>query len=495
MVDFNDDYISMEKEDISDFSTLLDKEPEKKKRKISSKAKNIIYIVTLLTITFITLFISLSQDFNSIVEAFRGANWLKMVAIFGLVLLAYFIESLIYLAFVRLYTRRYHLHQAFAVSLVGAFYNVVTPGVSGGQIMQVYTLKKQGVAASNGASIMIMSFIVYQISFVILSIIAVSVSWNLILQVGSINIFDFSIPIIPFTFIGFGLNILVTVSVLLMSISHRFHNFVLVHIINLLAKIKIIKDPETSRETLRIQIENFKIELKRLMSNIPVFVLIFLMHTLILIIKFSIPFFLGLALNGFGETSLGQADTLSFFRSVFLSCYHQMTTSIIPIPGGAGVSEYLFNRVFSNYYVSSQVTTAAQITWRFYTFYLVLILSGIFVATYRSAPKEKIEKASRHTFVALQLETYEQRKASSDTLYQTSQLSISQIQRMLQPKRKRKDEKEVFIDEKLFKEEETTFDKEEMKEEIKPPEEKKRREKRSFKDDDDDLDYFDTLNI
>ena len=55
-----------------------------------------------------------------------------------------------------------------------------------------------------------------------------------------------------------------------MSYSHRIHNFIMHYGVGFLAKIKILKHPDQTRESLRIQVENFKIELRRLLSNIPI---------------------------------------------------------------------------------------------------------------------------------------------------------------------------------------------------------------------------------
>ena len=173
-----------------------------------------------------------------------------------------------------------------------------------------------------------------------------------------------------------------------MSYSHKFHNLIMHYGIDLLAKLRILRHPDKTRENLRIQVENFKIELRRLLSNIPIMILVFICFSLILIIKFSIPFFAGLALDGYGYClnvdgtlvtkdiidtagnvvgvqpvmSTGGADIGSFWQAVFLSSYHQMATGLIPLPGGAGVSEYFFNIIFQNYYSSQAIISAAQIT-------------------------------------------------------------------------------------------------------------------------------------
>lgn len=428
------------------------------KKKKSSKS----YFISMglvLVLTFASLFISLYSAGNGdfvegaklIGDAIVNCNpwWLAVILI--LVFVSYCLEGLIILVFCRLYTRRYHWHQGLANSMIGAFYSDVTPGASGGQVMQVYTLKKQGIQVSNAASIMVMWFIIYQMALIFVDIFAIIFEWNTIMSIKTFQIPNFSIgswkgdiPIVPLIVIGFVLNLSVVALLFLMSYSHRFHNFIMHYAVGFLAKIKIVKNPDKTRENLRVQVENFKIELKRLQANVPVTILIFVLFVLILVIRFSLPYYAGLALDAYGLNK-GFSFT-SMMDATFRSSFHQMVTGLIPIPGSAGVSELFFSTMFSDFFVETSVMTpngvsvirsasanimAAQIIWRTATFHFVLIVSGLVTALYHGKPREEFHFANRQTFVDIQLETYDERKLSADTLYETRQLSRKEIQRRL----------------------------------------------------------------
>lgn len=454
--------VTNEAETLDDIRTLEDEKKVEEKKKHSA-LKFLAYFLIILIATGIALFLSLYQDFEGVLNSIARADIGILFMMFGLVLLSHAIEAFVIFIFSRLYTRHYHYPQAIATQMVGSFYSAVTPGASGGQAMQVYTLKKQGVEVSNAASIMIMSFIIYQSALIVVGIIGVFFKWNLITTIGNFNIAvgtaTLSIPAIPFTIAGFLLNISVILLLFVMSFSHKIHNFIMHYGINLLAKLHILKKPEETRESLRIQVENFKIELKRLGSNIPVTILIFSCFALVLIIRFSLPFFAGVALDGYGYLldidgtliikegmpvmSTGSVSFASFWDAVFLSSYHQMVAGLVPIPGAAGVSEYFFSMIFSNYFVSAQVTSAAQIIWRFLTFHLMLLIAGIVSASYHVSPKESAHQANRKTFVTIQLETYEIRKKSADTMFETASLSRKEMQERLRnwkPQAKKKTE-------------------------------------------------------
>ena len=275
--------------------------PSKKK---NSKKSYLISFLLVIVLTIGTLFLSLysagegnfALGFQVIWSALSNSDPLWLLAIFGIMLASYFIEALVLVVFCRLYTRHYYFHQGLANAMIGAFYNNVTPSASGGQVMQVYTLKKQGIEISNAASIMVMWFIIYQMALISFDVIAILFEWQTIASIRSFQIPNFSlfgwdgtITLTPLIIIGFGLNIGVILMLLLMSYSHHFHNFIMHYVVGFLGKIHILKNPDKTRENLRVQVENFKIELRRLQSNVPVTIFIYLCLLLVIILRFSIP--------------------------------------------------------------------------------------------------------------------------------------------------------------------------------------------------------------
>ncbi len=389
--------------------------------------KYFLYIAIVLIATALSLFFALNGQFDEVIESLRTADWRYILLILGLVFFSYCIDGLIILIFCRLYTRKYKFHQGLAASLVGQFYSNVTPGSSGGQVMQCYTLKSQGVAVSNAASIFVMWFILFQSALIGLDIVAFFFEMDVILLAPTYQIpgTSFYLPMVPLVVIGFLLNISVIFLLVVMSYSHRFHNFIIHYVIGFLGKIHLIKHPDRTRESVRIQVENFKIELRRLMSNIPVLILQLVLFLLMLVVRNAIPYFSGLSIGAY------EYSTRQLIHSIFLSAFHQMVTGLIPLPGSAGVSEFFFNALFSTMIPDTTLLASAQIIWRTATFHLMFLVSGLTAALYRSRPKEPMHYANRQTFVDIQLATYEERKKSSDTLFETRQLSRRAIQRRI----------------------------------------------------------------
>jgi len=422
-----------------------------KKKSKKSAIKYALNISFVLIATVLAIIFTVWTNYRTIWENLAKADVKWLGAIVGVMALTIIIRSFILFCFARLYTRNYHFHQAIACDQVGVFYNAVTPGASGGQVMQAYTYKKQGLHISSAVSALAMYSIVFQIVLIIYGTLAFIMKFDLLIDMNiKITINETSSVFIPMwvlTIIGFMLNISVILIVLLMAYWHGFHNFVMGPIMNLLHKMRIIKDPDKKRESLRIQVENFKIEFKRLWTNIPFFILVFILFSIYMTAKFSIPYFCGLAL---GNEHVG---IKYFWDSVFLGNYHQMITGIIPVPGSAGVSEYVFKLLFVNmsnpedgFFFIQEITTgekvmyskaseslavSALLLWRSITFIIPIIAAGITTAFYRASPKEEVEKRgdipNRETFVALQNETYVMRKEEVDALVHTTSLSRKAI--------------------------------------------------------------------
>ncbi|HHT66802.1 MAG TPA: flippase-like domain-containing protein [Erysipelotrichaceae bacterium] len=434
-------------------------EPSRDKK---STLKYILNISFVLITTGLAIFIAIKDDAEDIWRYLVTADVKYLLIIISMMIGCVAVRSFILYCFAHLFTKKYHFYQAVAVDQVGVFYNAITPGSSGGQIMQAYTYKKQGVHISSAVSILAMYSIVFQTILIIFGTISFIVKYDFITSLGyiptsiSINDVPLNFPVWPLTIMGFILNVGVIAIVFLMGYWHGFHIFVMGPVVSFLHKIKLVKNPDRTRENLRIQVENFKIEFRRLGTNIPFLILVVVSFSLYMILKFSIPYFVGKALGN-------ESPSASFWDSIFLSNYHQMITGLIPLPGSAGISEFVFYNLFMNegnltkgffcammdgvpdVGATRSLCRSALVIWRSVTFVIPLLIAGFVAAFYRSSPENEAHFAgaipNRQTFVSLQKETYEQRYEEVASLVETSRLSREAILAKLKPKKKKAKDK------------------------------------------------------
>ena len=139
-----------------------------------------------------------------------------------------------------------------------------------------------------------------------------------------------------------------------------------------------------------------------------------------------------------------------------------MITGLVPIPGSAGVSEFVFYNLFMNekdpvhgfFYAGGGIENiegtralcrASLLVWRSSTFVIPILIGGLVAAFYRSSPKNEAHMSgdlpNRQTFYSLQKETYVQRYAEVASLVETSKLSREAILDKLKPKKNKQSKK------------------------------------------------------
>ena len=324
----------------------VESEQNSQKKKGQSTWKYVLNIILVLSISGLAVFLAVRNNFNLIVHHIITADYRFILIILGLMCGFVLVRAFMLFCFARLFTKDYKYHQGIAVEFIGTFYSAVTPGGQGGEVMQAYTYKKQGIPISSAVSALAMNSIIHQILLIVFGAVSFIVKYDFIMKLPMANLFTFqdgtviAVPMWLLTLLGFGLNVGYIALILSMAYWRRFHNFIMGPIITFLSKIKLVKNPDKSRENWRIQIENFKIEIRRLFANIPFTLLISFCFIISMSIKFCIPYFVGLAMGN-------QSTCASFWDTIFLSNYHQMATGLIPVPGSAGVSEFVFNSLFS----------------------------------------------------------------------------------------------------------------------------------------------------
>ncbi len=436
-------------------------EPKKERKKLPQWARTLIYFTVVILITAGSLLLALWGNFSEVIDIFRNPNWIWLGVTIVVVFLMFFDRWVIFYCFARLYTSNYKLRNAAAVEQVGTFYSAVTPTSVGGQFAEIRRYAKQGIPTSSAVSILAMYSIVSQIVLIIYGIIAISVKFDYIMALPSIFLgseggsFYIAIPMWVFVVLGFALNVLYITVILLMSYWKGFHHFIMYPCINLLAKMHIVRYPEKRRESMRASIENFKTEFRRLMTNIPFFILLIVLFFIYYTIKFSVPYFVGMSL---GNQSSIDTGFMGFWDSVLLSNFHQMVTGLIPLPGSAGVSEYVFLNTFVNsanpsegfYFIeagqyskeaSQALCNSSLLLWRTLTFTLPMLIAGIFTACSRGKKTTEVGRLdeafpSRSAYNQVREETLTFREEDLEQRITTTQLNRAAVQdRLRHPNR------------------------------------------------------------
>ena len=367
----------------------------KTKKLNKSQWKYIISITVLVLVSGTAISFMFGNDFQATIDILGKVKLGPLFAMIACALGTILVEGLCLTIFAKLYRRKYKMYQGVLNGLIGSFFSAVTPFTSGGQVVQAYTFSKQGLKAANGASILVMMFIVSQTVLVLYGTLAIALGWSTIKMMKPIELWGMNIPPIYISFIGYVTNFICLVGLIALSYCRPLHRFILNTGVNIGVKLHLIKNPEKTRSNIAAQVATFRIELTRLFKNFWLLIVALVLYIVKFTLLNSMPYLAGLAV---GEDMAGK-----FFPSLWSYSYVTMITSFIPIPGSAGVTELAFHAVFTSIYSSVEVVNVCNILNRFISFYFILFIGLLVFLFYRGTPKKDMARLNRQTFVDLQI--------------------------------------------------------------------------------------------
>lgn len=250
--------------------------------------------------------------------------------------------------------------QALPYALTGFFFSGITPFASGGQPMQLYHMHKDGISAARGAAALAMELASFQAAAVTIAAIGLLRFHALILQTSGFAG--------TFLLLGFAVNLSLLALLLCAILSPRLLTRASALIAGLLQKLRACKAARLRAATGR-WVEDYQNCAACLRDMPGEAVLLFLTSLLQLAALHSIPYWVSLSL-GMQQVSLPQMLSIQAVLFLFVS--------VIPLPGGAGAGEGGFLLLFASIF-SGGCLQSAMLLSRFASFYLPLLLSGIFL--------------------------------------------------------------------------------------------------------------------
>ncbi len=330
---------------------------------LDSIRKNTIF---LLLITIIVLYVILKDDFNGIVEAMSNID-IKYIFV---AILFYFLSISIkgfanYLIINN--KEKISLKEAIKHNCIAHFFNGVTPFSTGGQPMEIYMNTEHGFTIAQATNQTVQSFIFYQIALVICGLFAVI--YNSIF-----NLFPEVKLLKHLVMLGFAINILVAIILLLISSSKRVTTKISDLVIKILELFKIKHNKKEIHEKFNDYYEGFReIKKRKYLTVVGIS-----LNIASLLCLYLVPLFILYSMGDF--YSLSAVDTLTS------SAYVYVIGAFVPIPGASGGMEYGFTQFFGNF-ISLGKLSATVIIWRFITYYLGLIIGGALFSL-----EEKVKK-------------------------------------------------------------------------------------------------------
>jgi len=330
-------------------------------------------VVVLLIVALI--FVFNLGDINEIGNVLIHQTNYGYIALCVLILLCYcFIMQCSLTVLIRSRCKQVGFLDSMYISGTEFFFNSITPFATGGQPFQAYALKQKNMKFSDSTSTLLSNFLTYQLSI------------NLIFGAFLIGYFKRIQGQVPnlmwMIFIGFSINFIIMLGVILIGCT-KTAGKAIVGIMVLFSKIKFLNKFLGSRiEKFKLYISETQQGFKDMTKNVGPLVLSLILKIISLLIYYSIPFFIYLAIGV-------KLDYSDIFYVIAMTSFALNITCWVPTPGAVGGIELAFTSLFSSLIVgySDNVTISAMLLWRLITYYLILAYGFIMYILFEKGNK------------------------------------------------------------------------------------------------------------
>ena len=163
--------------------------------------RNLLFSIALIIITFWLLF--REKDIGELISIVRSANGTFVLLGIGLMFLFFLTEAYNVRSILYLLNEKISVLKALKFTFIGFFFSSITPAATGGQPLEIYYMRKDGILGANATMALLIQLCGYQISTILLGIVCAILSPS-ILQGGFIWLF-----LLGLTINGFALSIMI----------------------------------------------------------------------------------------------------------------------------------------------------------------------------------------------------------------------------------------------------------------------------------------------
>lgn len=330
----------------------------------------------LIPVGFVVYFLVSENGFMDLINNIEKFNWCWIAAAIFCQFANVFIDAYVLFKITHNYDESFNLKKSLKTTAVGQFFSVITPGAIGGQPMQLYCMKKQNVHTGVATSSLIQKFLIYQTTITFYSFIAL---------ICNLDIFRgrLSGAMLGLSLFGFISHAVVILFVFMFSFNRKLTSSIIRKFFNLLAKLKIIKDPSEKAEKIKCQLMKFHESNIKLYKNRKMFISICALTVLQLTLIFAVPYTIYRSFHFFEA---------NFFDMLTGQAFVTMVSSFMPLPGGSGAAEGSFY-VFFEIFFKANTIKSAILVWRIITYFMNIIVFAPFARVGNiKETTEKLEK-------------------------------------------------------------------------------------------------------
>lgn len=330
------------------------------KRFLNMKALYVILLI--ISFSIIAYFCIEDNNLSTLVNSMSVLNiiWLSVACVF--MFLVWIIDAaIVKVLTVSVYNQKYTFRDAFKITMIGQFFNSVTPFCIASQPMQILAMSGQGLNAGRSISVVVRKFIIYQTTLVLYLIIAILFSFSF---------FSEKIPeFMTLAILGCFSQSVVVLLILFFTVKKDLTLKIISGILNILTHFNLIKNPKDKMKMVEKQLNLYVENNKELGENLSLTIKVFFLTLLQFTFMFSISFCVYKSFNNLGYDIVNMISGQAFITA---------TSAYMPLPGGSGAMENAFITVFNGFFAKVDIKPA-MLLWRFITYYSCIIF-GLFFA-------------------------------------------------------------------------------------------------------------------
>ncbi|MGV8906984.1 MAG: lysylphosphatidylglycerol synthase transmembrane domain-containing protein [Acetobacterium sp.] len=341
----------------------MDQSEKKKKRwfsKILKKYSNYIFFVFLIGAT--ALVILTQVDPITFINTLKEAKIGYLLLGIGCIFIYFGLEAYMLLILLRRENPNEKISFAWTLTMIGQYYNLITPSATGGQPLQLYEMSKKGYFLGVGTAVLVQKYALYQVTVTFLAIIATIFSITSLHR--SLDAAKWLIAI------GLIVNIAGVVLIFILAFSPKAAKTIMMGCVRLLFKLHVLKNAEKYYEKVELFIAEYRIAIEALKNNKMQTFKLFLMSVMQIVVLYSVNYWV--------YCSLGLAE-INAITIISLQAILYVAVAFIPTPGASGGAEAGFLLIFGPIYGAGN-TAVAMILWRIITFYFIILFGGIYLS-------------------------------------------------------------------------------------------------------------------
>ncbi len=318
------------------------------------KAMSFLFIAVSVTVVF---FIAFSNtELKDAWGAIRKLDLWWLAGIFGCWVICTVFDGLNYWCYLRREKFKISVGRAINVSLIGYYYSNITPSAAGGQPMQVNSLRKAGIPVGYGTMAVTIRFFTNQFVITMMSLVLFLLNRSFV--------YEKLQGVIWIVRIGWLINFAAVPLVVLATWKRNWIQGIGNGLIALLYRMKLLKNRERAVTKVTEVLDTYNKAMHDLLRRPGQITIQFLCSFVSLLAMTASIIFV--------YHAFGQHGT-PWYHILTLSCLLYVSASYTPLPGASGAQEGGFLVYFNGIFLKGTIGMAL-LTWRFFTFYLYLIV-------------------------------------------------------------------------------------------------------------------------